>query len=491
VNLHEEPGALSGAQLPAPSVTPADIPALTQIQKQSVADELVELARSKWRLFPNEKGEPCVVPIDGPWIAKVLANKDFEQELAALYYEKFRKAASKTALGEAITTLSGFALRQDRVTTHLRFFNDGSQLYVDRGGPIASFIEIGPDGWDETTTSPVVFRRTSLTSALPEPELGPDVDELLKVLNIDEHDLPIVLAWMVTAMLGLPCPILFITGEQGTGKTGAARTIAQLIDPSPAPTRAAPTSVDHWAAIASGSRIVVLDNLSSVPTWLSDVLCKAVTGEAHLKRKLYTDDGTSLVELKRAVIMTSIDIAHMRGDLRERLALLELTPIRPEDRIPESKLNRRIDELRPGILGALYMLTARVLDCLPYVELDETPRMADFAMVLEAVDQLLGTTGLDRYRAGLEQGSGDELSGDPVAAALVGLVESCDGFHGTAEHLLAVLPRPEGAAWPKTASTLSAVLRRLAPALRAVHGIDVEWRRTADRRQLSITRTRR
>jgi hypothetical protein len=105
--------------------------------------------------------------------------------------------------------------------------------------------------------------------------------------------------------------------------------LVTLIDPSPAPLRAAPKDVQAWTVQAAASWTVMLDNVSSIPAWFSDTLCKAVTGEASVDRALYTNDDVNVLQLQRVIGMTTIDAGAMSGDLAERLLIVELDPIPP------------------------------------------------------------------------------------------------------------------------------------------------------------------
>jgi len=74
---------------------------------------------------------------------------------------------------------------------------------------------------------PVLFQRTELTDALPEPQSGGRLDTLWTLINVTEADRPIVLAWLTTALLrpDLPHQILAMFGEQGAGKSSASRAL--------------------------------------------------------------------------------------------------------------------------------------------------------------------------------------------------------------------------------------------------------------------------
>ena len=67
---------------------------------------------------------------------------------------------------------------------------------------------------------------------------------------------------------------------------------------------------------AAGSWVVALDNLSGIPAWLSDSLCRASTGDGNVKRALYSDAGLAVVKFRRCVVINGIDLGALRGDWR-------------------------------------------------------------------------------------------------------------------------------------------------------------------------------
>lgn len=140
----------------------------------------------------------------------------------------------------------------------------------------------------------------------------------------------------------------------------------------------------------------VIDNVSTIPDWWSDALCKAVTGDGWVRRSLYTNCDVSVLSFKRVIALTSIDAGALRGDLGERLVLVDLEPISETKRRTEKALDREYRSAHPEMLGALFDLVAKVLSNIDTVEVKQSPRMADFARVLQ---QSMRRSGVHRWRS--------------------------------------------------------------------------------------------
>ncbi len=451
----------------------------------SQATILVEMAEQIYTLHRSATDEPYALPVEGPRIARMLRGRggSLRSELAATYSKDNGATPSSSALADAMMVIQGRALAAPIEPLHLRTARLDDTVWIDLGRPDGQALWITAGDWG-TYEAPVVWRRTRLTGPMPDPAEVPDVAALRRLLNIADDSWPLLLAWMVTSWLGYACPILALLGEQGTGKSTGARWIVGAVDPSPVPLRTAPRDVESWVIAAAGSTVVALDNVSSVEPWLSDALCRAVTGDGMVRRALYTDDELSVVAIRRAVVLTAIDPGAMRGDLADRLLAVELDRITELARRADTDLDSRWAEVGPAVLAGLADLTAGVMAVLPGVRLDRMPRMADFARVLAAVDTVLGTAGSKTYHGQRDQLAGDVIDSDPVATAVRSFAAAQAPWAGTAGDLLAELDHRRGEerqaprSWPKTPRALSAQLKRCAPALRSV-GVEIERGREA------------
>lgn len=450
----------------------------------SQATRLVGLARERYQVVRGSDERHYAVDLSGPMIALSLRGQNgLRTRLATAYYDRFGSTPGGGALSDALTVLEGTASEQDPEPIGLRVAAtvDGG-IVLDLGTVDGRCVQVDAAGWAILDRSPVLFRRTALTAPLPIPARPGDLYALRALINVSDSGFRLLVGWLVAAFLpDIPHPILVLTGEQGTAKSTAARLTVCLLDPSPAPLRSAPRDVRQWSVTASASWVVALDNISTIAPWLSDTLCKAVTGDGMVDRALYTNDDVTVLSYRRVLAMTSIDAGDLAGDLAERILPLELTRIDPTQRRTDAEIAAAYDAARPAVLGALLELLSGVLAALPTVQVAELPRMADFARILAALDTVTGWTTLPDYTAAAVDLAATVLAADPVADAVRRYLTRVRAWTGTAEALYSQLPAPDPRprTWPKSARGLSGALRRLAPALR-VQGVAVDFSRSRD-----------
>ena len=426
----------------------------------------------------STEGEPYAAPTEGPRIARLLRGSrvSLGAELAAAYFDARGKAASRSALADALATIEGLAARCEPVELHLRTAQtDGGVVWLDLGHEKGNCVRIDADGWKLTDEPEVLFRRSPVTAPMPEPSPDGDLLALRDLLALPEDSgaWPLIVGWLVGTMFpGMPRPVLLLTGEQGSGKSFITRKVAGVLDPAIPPTRCAPRDERDWIAATSASAVVALDNISTVQDWLSDAICRAVTGEGFVRRRLYTDNDVAVTTFRRSIIANGIDLGAYRGDLLDRSIIVELPRIEADRRRTEEDLDREYKRLLPKILAGLLDLTVKVLGELPTVQVHQPPRMADYARILAALDQATGSRTLDAYRSVGREALSSAVDADHVARAVAAMLDTEGAWTGTATDLLHELDSRQGdgrppKGWPTTPQHLAGRLRCVAPALRA------------------------
>jgi hypothetical protein len=155
--------------------------------------------------------------------------------------------------------------------------------------------------------------------------------------------------------------------------------LRQLIDPNTAPLRSLSREVRELFISANNGWIMAFDNLSFLPNWMSDALCRLATGGGFTVRQLHTDGEEAIFNAVRPIMLNGIENVGARGDLVDRAVILILEPITEENRKTIETLEAEFNTARPIILGALLDMMVHGLKNLPNVHLTYSPRMADFA----------------------------------------------------------------------------------------------------------------
>lgn len=472
-------------------------------ERASVAQLCVNLVQEHFELgvdteknaFVLDKQQPGVVfPIHG-------RAKEFRARLSAQMRKRHGRVPNAAALTDAITTLEGMALDCVPRRVDVRVAQFDGDIYLDLGRADAQVVRITPSGWSVGRESRVLFRRTPLTGELPIPVRGGDLDALRELINFDLEIWNLVKAWLLYGFVPeAPHPVLIVRGQQGTGKSFAAEALLSLFDPSSAIKRTQPANPRQWAISAAGSWAILIDNVSEIPAWWSDALCKAVTGDAWVDRSLYTDGDITVLQFRRVLALTSIDLGSLRGDLADRSLIADLTPIEPNHRRTESELRTALRELNPSLLGAALTLLTEILAELPSASTPELPRMADFARFLAAMDQAelkrrtrrtRRTAILDQFLRHLDQSSLMVVEDDSIGNAILDFMSDRDEWKGTATDLLNDLKsRCLSTDPPKSPSSFSGRLNRLIAPLRST-GILVMTERSPGRDRKRLITIRR
>jgi hypothetical protein len=365
----------------------------------------------------------------------------------------------------------------------VRVAEDAARIYLDLADEHWRAVEIGPDGWWVNKSPPVRFRRPAGMLPLPVPERRGSIEALKPFLNLSSrNDFVLVVAWLLATLRpGGPYPLLAISGEQGSAKTVLSKMLKALVDPNAAPVRALPREERELMIAANNGYLLAFENLSGLPAWLSDALCRLASGGSFAVRQLYTDDEEVLFQASRPLLVNGIEDVISRADLADRGIFLTLAPIGEKQRRSEADLWREFDLAQPGILGALLDAAVRGLQTLPCIRLTSLPRMADFALWATACEPALwpaGTfaRGYDANRRAAVEGI---IEADPVAVCVRALMAECDSWAGTASDFLraaSAFAGNNGSNWPKNPGALAGRLRRAQTFLRVL-GINITFSR--------------
>jgi hypothetical protein len=477
-------------------------------ERLNQAQILIQLA-SRANLFHTPEGDAYAqVPVREHLENWCLRTKGFKRWLTKQFYDALGKPPGAQAMQDAIGLLEARAqIDGPEFQLFVRVAGHAGRIYIDLANADWQVVEIDTEGWRVISDPPVRFRRSKGMQPLSRPAVGGSVQLFRQFINVG-NDINWVLcaSWLLAALRPTgPYPVLILQGEQGSAKSTMEKLLRKLIDPSVAPIRSIPREDRDLLITASNSWILAYDNLSGIPQWLSDSLCRLATGGGFSTRELYTDSDEAFFNASRPVVLNGIDHLAERPDLADRALILNLPRIESCDRRDEAKIYAEYEREVPNIMGGIFSAVSAALARLPQVQLPEKPRMADFAIWATAGEEALGFRQGDfiaAYSGNRSEAVLETLEADPVGSTLIFLMErlalerGTDRWDGTCADLqkdlnaVAAEDVRKSKHWPKSPRGFSSRLRRLATFLREA-GIKVEFpsKTTNGQRPVTIFRT--
>jgi len=404
-------------------------------------------------------------------------------------WQAAEKAPGSEALHSALNVLEAKAMFEGKqYTLYNRVAPAEDGVWIDMADEKWRAIKVTAEGWYIDENPPILFKRYSHQKPLPIPVPGGDPKTFLEFVNIKDNNEDTRLLLLCTIISNLlpmiPHVILTLYGIQGSGKTYLFKLIRAVIDPSiidvltlPRDERERVQQLDHhWCAF--------YDNVTSLPTWMSDTLCRAATGGGFSKRELYTDDSDIIYSFKRCVGLNGINIAAQRGDLLDRSLLVGLQAIPKDKRRTEKELWTEFESCKGEILGGFLDTLVEAIRIFPSVNpKGGLFRMADFTRWGCAIAKALGyneTRFIEAYSAKVRTQTEEAAYASPLAAVLIDYMKGSENWKGTPSELYSTLIAhakeigisARQKAWPKAPNSLVRRLNELVPSL-MVLGLEV------------------
>jgi hypothetical protein len=451
------------------------------------ADILIALAQAT-ELFHAPDGTAYAdLTINGHRETWAIRTRGFRRWLARGFFETTGGAPSSEALQSALNVIEARAhFDGPECRVHIRIGGYDGRLYLDLGDQNWRAVEIDAGGWRVINDPPVRFRRAAGMQPLPMPTPGGSIQKLRSFLNVrSDADFALAVAWTLAVLRDRgPYPVLVLSGEQGSAKSTFSAILRKLLDPNAAPLRALPREDRDLFIAANNAHVLAFDNVSGLPTWISDTLCRLATGGGFAVRQLYTDQDEVLFDATRPVILNGIEDIVTRPDLADRGIFLTLEPIPEERRRPETELWADFEAEHPRLLGVLLDAVVEGLKRLPETHLKSLPRMADFALWVTACEIALWPSGTfwAAYCGNREEAVESVIEADPIAAAVRAVMAKRTEWTGTASDLLGALAEVAGEravkskTWPDSPRAVAGRLRRAATFLRKI-GIEIGFDR--------------
>lgn len=398
-------------------------------------------------LFHDQYKTPYAAVISGDHIESLpLGSKRFKNYICGAYYEQFNSVPNHESITGAISVLKYKAeFKGPMIPLHLRVASsDGNDILYDLTDAGWNTIRVTPEGWN-IEKSPIIFRRYSnqLAQVLPSRKYQDDIfDRFMNLLNIKDNNNKLLLKCYIIALFvpGIQKAILMLHGDQGSAKTTLQELIKTLVDPSCILTLAFPRDTNEFIQELAHNYIAYFDNVSNIPEWVSDILCRAVTGSGFSKRMLFSDDDDIIYNFKRCIGFNGINLAATKADLLDRGLIIQLSKISKDKRRENKEIWAEFEMIRPQLLGYIFDILVKVLATISGVKLTELARMADFAKVCETISRCMGNDPdafIKAYDRNLQLQTEQILESNIIAPVIVKFMDDKQEWIGSATELLA------------------------------------------------------
>jgi hypothetical protein len=371
----------------------------TEGERESQATLLVQLAAEAELFHTRDQDAFATYPIGGHRETSSLRGKGFRLWLRQRFHDTYGKTPGSQAVQDALGVLEGKALfKGTEIPVYVRLAEHDGAIYLDLADAQWRAVKITTSGWEVIHDPPVKFRRPRGMLPLPDPQHGGSLDALRDLVNVPDASSWRLIKAFVVQLLNPhgPYVILIVHGEQGSTKSTLCRVLKRLVDPNKADLRAAPREERDLAIAANNSWVVAYDNLTHLPDWLNDALCRLSTGSGFGTRELFSDDDEILFDSMRPVVINGIEELAQRGDLLDR-GIVEYMPAlaKGKKRQAEKTFWKKFSVAHPALPGAVLDAVSTALRNSDHEEADDAidlPRMADFAAWVIAACPALGMT---------------------------------------------------------------------------------------------------
>ena len=288
----------------------------------------------------------------------------FKKWIVSQFYNIESKIPTNDNIAKIILLLESRAMNEvNEVLVERRCATVDNCIYYDLKDDSCNVVKVSRDGWEIIKDPPVIFARTKKMYRQVTPERNGNLDILDKWFRYkDENHLILQKVILVASLIpNIARPIQVLHGEKGSSKPSPMKLVRDIIDPAIVPVVSIPKTIDDLAVYISKNYVPCFDNIDTISNQVSDLLCIAVTGGGHTKRKLYTDDEEQVMFFQRFIVLNGINVVATRSDLLDRCILLELERIPPNERKEEKVLREEFDKDKPIILGAIFETLSKAM----------------------------------------------------------------------------------------------------------------------------------
>ena len=435
------------------------------------------------RSFPDQFGDLHVMVSSNPYkeLLKLTKNGKFNEWLCDRFWAVHGDGVSQGQVANVINQYRAQIHRKDRIKLHNRICHNSKSICIDMSNKDWQYIKVTKNGWTIEDSTYPQFKRYNHQAPMKVVKEGVgNYDKIDRYLHIPEDDKFMIKCYIISCFIPeIDHPILSLYGEQGSAKSTIHKICKKLIDPSSMSVLDIPPDKKETIQLLQHHWYMPLDNLTSIDSSISNLLCRAVTGTSFSKRTLFSDDDDIIYSYKRCIGLNGINIVPWAPDLLDRCLNIKVPSFKESNRIQSTKLWHDFDndynQIMNGVLDILNKSLAFASEE-PGINVSKF-RMGDFACWCEVISRVMGYENnkfLELYDKKVNEIDEIAIKENLIGCLIQKLVLDVNPFKGSVTALYMklknmVMKENDNAIlsqFPKDAIRLSKEINKIAPNLR-------------------------
>lgn len=351
---------------------------------------------NKFRFFEDDMKEIyAMYEVDDHNEIRNIKSESFINYISSLYVKLLNDITTRDSIKNIIDFLPYFPtpnLDSEIIKLETRVAKHKDSFYYDFCNNGWDVCKINEEGWSIEKQSDPIFRRNNGQNAQCFPEKDANCfEEIFNFVNIDPKDQILFAITLVSYFIpDIAHPILMFSGKPGVAKTTSHTIVKNLVDPTVVMGQNLPKDDKSLLVQWRSQYALFYDNITTLTSSVSDIICRGVTGEGATARKLYTDNDEVYYNLRRCFLINGVNQPGTKPDLMQRTVQVDLETISKEKRKTESEIFSLFNGVKPKLLGSIFNIISRAMKIQKSIKLTEIPRLADFAIWGEAISRSIG-----------------------------------------------------------------------------------------------------
>jgi len=212
-----------------------------------------------------------------------------------------------------------------------------------------------------------MWESTNVTDKRAEPSAKPYANHWKTEASMSNDQKVLIAKVLLTHMFipDVPHFLVNLIGPSGSNKTNYLKKWRRIFDPAITEVFSSHVTSRDIEQRFAQNYLVILDNVTEIQQWLSNLICAVVTGTGTEKRELYSNKGIVNSILKSCICVGSINRVFTASDAITRMAVqefLEVDETVDGNYVSESIIERHFENIRPKLLGCIFDILSRAIE---------------------------------------------------------------------------------------------------------------------------------